>query len=275
MASLSFLTEIANGIQGKAYRAELNEQSGSKTECVVKVIECPDINYGNKLFNQLMKLSELDHKGVLVPHDVFLSWEESTSSVNVNIVYPLLNDPGSLEDVIKNYPLPTGLPISEIHEVVGQIISSLQYIKSCGMFHLNLKPSNVFVNSGSYVIADFGLPALMSDIATRTRTTDGILYKFTELEYLYRIVKEPCNLHRYHPPELKSTDGDTLYDSKADVYALGLLIYQMCFLDLEVPDNIDEWREHADGIEDEILRGLFLKATDPSYDSRPSIDQLG
>jgi len=167
-----------------------------------------------------------------------------------------------------------GLPVSEVHKVVGDLIGALQYIKSKGMFHLNLKPTNVFLHSGSYVIADFGLPALMSDIATRTRTTDGILYKFTELEYLYRVVREPRNLHSYHPPELKASEGSKLYDSKADVYSLGLMIYQMVFAELEIPEDINEWRDRADNIEDDILRGLFLKATDPTYETRPHIDDL-
>ena len=282
MSNVTVQNAIAWGVQGKVCRGVVNSEDESKFDCIVKVIECPDLNYGNKLFNQLMKLSELDHKGVLVPEDVFLSWEESTSSVNVNIVYPDLPDPCSLHELISNHIDPSetpgeniDIPIAQVHKAVGEIISALSFIKSSGFLHLNLKPSNVFIQSGHFMVGDFGLPALLSDIATRTRTTEGILYKFTELEYLYRIVEEPKDLHRYHPPELKSMSGSRMYDSKTDVYGLGLLIYQMLFLKLEVPDDISDWHRNAKDIEDPILRGLFLKCADPEYETRPTIDELG
>ena len=282
MSNVTVQNAIAWGVQGKVCRGVVNSEDESKFDCIVKVIECPDLNYGNKLFNQLMKLSELDHKGVLVPEDVFLSWEESTSSVNVNIVYPDLPDPCSLHELISNHIDPSetpgeniDIPIAQVHKAVGEIISALSFIKSSGFLHLNLKPSNVFIQSGHFMVGDFGLPALLSDIATRTRTTEGILYKFTELEYLYRIVEEPKDLHSYHPPELKSMPGSRMYDSKTDVYGLGLLIYQMLFLKLEVPDDISDWHHNAKDIEDPILRGLFLKCADPEYETRPTIDELG
>ena len=257
---------IGRGTQGVSYKGSPHEGSG---DCVVKVIECADLNYANMLFQQLMKLKELDHKNIMVPSDVFITWKEDNSIVAVNVIYPFFPAPCTLEHLIaEKLQRDEYFTVSEIQKSIGQLVDALSFAYQNDLFHLNLKPSNIFYYNEQFMIRDFGLPALLSDIATRTRTTDGRLYKYTELEYLYRIIEEPKVLSEYCPP------NDTYLDSKTDVFSLGLIIYQMHWLKPVLPVDTSICRNSANDIEDPILRGLLTQMVDPKSESRPSISNL-
>ena len=258
---------IGRGTQGVSYTGTISADS---EKCVVKVIECADLNYANLLFQQLMKLKELDHKNIIAPSDVFITWKEDNSIVAVNVIYPFFPAPCTLEHLIaEKIGNQDNFSTSDIQKAIGQLVDALSFAFDHGILHLNLKPSNIFYSDEQFMIRDFGLPALVSDIATRTRTTGGRLYKYTELEYLYRIIEEPKVLAEYRPP------NDTCLDSKTDVFSLGLLIYQMNWLKPLLPVDTSICRDSAKEIEDPILSGLLDQMIDPNAESRPSIASLG
>ncbi|KAF8817754.1 hypothetical protein IE077_002123 [Cardiosporidium cionae] len=86
-----------------------------------------------------------------------------------------------------------------------QILEALVYIHRNFVYHRSLKSSNIFVESDAYgrniKLSDFGISHLLG-------------YPLSDLDALYI------------PPEVES---DCIYDSKSDVYALGILFFEMWY----------------------------------------------
>jgi serine/threonine protein kinase len=106
------------------------------------------------------------------------------------------------------------LPLSDVVLVVRQVSAALDYAHRQGVIHRDIKPSNVMIDvDGNAFLMDFG-------IARLTETSAGI----TQPGFA---VGTPT----YMSPE--QGQGLTTVDGRSDIYALGVLIFQM--LTGEVP----------------------------------------
>lgn len=108
------------------------------------------------------------------------------------------------------------MPLVNISEIGIQVAEALHYAHQKGVYHLNLKPSNLlieFVNDeksrhiGRVVITDFGLAQMASQLARKTGGVATI--RFT-----------------YMAPEL-ATKTQEQHGGAADVYALGVILYEL------------------------------------------------
>ena len=89
--------------------------------------------------------------------------------------------------------------------VVG-IVHSMKYIHSNGIIHRDLKPSNVLLDEQHRPrICDFGSSRVLANDQTLTQSPQLTMY--------------------YAAPEFG--DEDTDYDSKVDVYAFGMMLYEI------------------------------------------------
>jgi hypothetical protein len=98
------------------------------------------------------------------------------------------------------------LPVGEAADVAAQVAEALDHAHSHGIVHRDIKPANVLVPpDGQIKVTDFGIAKATGDEdLTRTGTVVGTA--------------------RYLAPEQVS--GDPV-DGRADVYALGLVLYEM------------------------------------------------
>jgi len=98
------------------------------------------------------------------------------------------------------------LPAGEILQVCEQICAALQYAHARGVLCGDLHPDNVLLaNDGAVLLADYGLARTLADSALEPRSPDA------------------------PPPAYRSPEqcrGDAI-DARADVYALGALLYEM------------------------------------------------
>lgn len=98
------------------------------------------------------------------------------------------------------------LPVQQAVDITSQVADALEHAHRQGLVHRDIKPANVLVQpDGRVKVTDFGIAkAAGGDDLTRTGTVVGTA--------------------RYLAPE--QVNGG-LVDGRADVYALGLLLYEM------------------------------------------------
>jgi tRNA A-37 threonylcarbamoyl transferase component Bud32 len=98
----------------------------------------------------------------------------------------------------------------EVLRIVPQICAGLQFAHAHGIVHRDVKPENVLVDrSGCVKIADFGLAKLASDPSGAALTQSGDVF----------------GTPHYMAPE--QWQGSAGVDHRADIYALGVLLYEL------------------------------------------------
>ncbi|WP_166647217.1 protein kinase domain-containing protein [Prosthecobacter fusiformis] len=103
------------------------------------------------------------------------------------------------------------LPLSKILEVTAQVCEALQFAHDQGVIHRDIKPTNILIDvRGSVRVADFGLAKLAvasQPLTTRSRT--GLV----------------MGTPGYAAPEQRRGDADL--DHRADIFSLGVTLYEM------------------------------------------------
>jgi len=107
---------------------------------------------------------------------------------------------GSLRERLRGKPL----SLEETLAILEQLAPAIDYAHELGIVHRDLKPENVFFDpDGRPYLADFGIARLAEDSKTLT------------------VVGTPA----YMSPE--QVEGDEMPDGRADIYALGVMLYEM------------------------------------------------
>lgn len=108
----------------------------------------------------------------------------------------------ALNAVIQRHP--QGLPLELVREWFLGLARAVSYLHDHGIVHRDLKPANIFIENGVVKVGDYGLSKSISTSRADAQTqTVGTVY--------------------YMAPEIKSGK----YDKHVDVYACGVLLYQM------------------------------------------------
>jgi len=108
----------------------------------------------------------------------------------------------SLSELIKDSP--GGLGTQKTAFFLREIAKGLSYLHECGIVHRDLKPSNIFYENGAVKIGDYGLSKAINAAQNSAQTiTVGTVH--------------------YMAPEI----GAGRYDRSVDIYALGILLYEM------------------------------------------------
>ncbi len=108
----------------------------------------------------------------------------------------------SLRDLLTESP--HGLGVQKAAFFLREIAKSLSYLHECGIVHRDLKPSNIFYENGYVKVGDYGLAKAISASRHSGHTiTVGTVH--------------------YMAPEI----GAGNYNCGIDIYALGVLLYEM------------------------------------------------
>ena len=137
------------------------------------------------------------------------------------------------------------LPLEERLRLVAEIAKAVSAAHSVGIIHKDLKPSNVFMRQGPDgrwhpMLADFGIGAVAdrSQLERRGITVAGFTQSMLEPG------SSRTGTRMYQPPEANLARPATV---QGDVYALGVLLYQMVIGDFDQPLGIgwERWLEAA------------------------------
>jgi serine/threonine protein kinase len=147
--------------------------------------------------SELEALKKLNHPSIIALKGCCLP----TETEGAKIIMEYLGG-GSLEDLLKHKPRWW----TSTRKVIAilQLVKGMKYIHSEGFIHRNLKPTNILIDDDRNVkISDFGTSRIYETDVTMTRNVMG--------NALF-IAPELC-------------EGD--YDEKVDVYAFGIILYEI------------------------------------------------
>ena len=192
------IEEIGSGQYGKVYRGEhIKTGDNYAIKCISldKYRRVPKLDEFTK--NEISVLSKLVHKNIV------RFYEKLNTANNIYMIYEYCNG-GTLEELIyKN----NNISMDTILDYFNQLIEGFRAIARENILHRDIKPSNILIHNGSIIkIADFGFCKSL----------------FGELDMTRTMVGSPI----YMAPELLK---GMQYSQKADVWSLGVLLYEMIF----------------------------------------------
>ena len=192
---------IGQGGMGSVYLAR---QVGENRPVALKVLpremeELPGFSLRFEREGQTMAL--LDHPNLVGIHDFGIN-----ESGQYFLAMEYVDGEGLDSLIAKGAVSP-----EESSRILGQICDALQFAHDKGIIHRDIKPGNILLNSeGQVKVADFGLAKMISD-----KNPD---ISITLTGY---VVGTP----EYMAPE--QYEGGDAVDHRADLYALGTVLYQL------------------------------------------------
>ncbi len=150
-------------------------------------------------------LGWLNHPGIATVY------EAGTARVD-GILHPYLAMELVVGFPLDRYASRSGLGIDERIALVAQVADAVHHAHQKGVIHRDLKPGNILVDgSGQPKVLDFGIARVTdADLTASRQTTPG----------------EILGTLPYMSPEQVQGDPSAL-DTRADVYALGVVLYEL------------------------------------------------
>lgn len=189
--------ELGSGSMGVVYRATYLPQRSSVAVKVLLDELASDVSFITRFIREARVVSSLDHPNIVHVYDAGRQGE--------HIYFVMEYFPGSTAGQMLRER--TRLPLETVVEIATQSADALAYAHHHGrLVHRDIKPDNLLVNERCRVkVLDFGLARIEG---TRSITVAG-----TVVGSLYYVAPEQLL-------------GRTL-DGRADVYALGITMYEM------------------------------------------------
>lgn len=185
-------TQIGKGSYSKVYLTDKNYvikvQSSTKDTLRVLIKEIACLDY-LKFSNYVIKM-----------YDYYLDFNQTTDNKSYIVLEQATTD---LQNLIEDKLIPT----TEFKKVAFQIVLGLADIHHSNILHRDLKPDNILYVNDTFKIADFGL---------------AIPNVCPHLEYINEVYTI-----MYRPPELLFAKEGATYTFSADIWALGMILYEL------------------------------------------------
>ncbi|HNB41541.1 MAG TPA: protein kinase [Anaerolineales bacterium] len=213
LSSYRNLKLIGHGGMAEVYRATDSTGRGTVAVKILRAALAGDEQFQKRFMREAEIVNRLEHPNIVRVTDF---GEERGMYY---IVMEMLSGP-DLNHLIRQEKR---ISLSNTVNLLRGIADALDYAHENGLVHRDIKPSNVMLDSSTIpsrsVLTDFGI-AKMLDAHTRITNTAGMLGTFD-----------------YMAPEQIQASADV--DGRADIYALGVMTYQMLTgrLPFERPDT--------------------------------------
>ena len=220
------IKQLGEGSFGKAF---LCKRESDDSLCVIKqiLIEGLDKKEKDDVLNESIILAKLDHLNIIKFFEVF---ESNKPKHMVNIVTEYA-DGGDLSEKIKEKKNKNNnFTESEILDYFTQICLAIKHIHEKKIIHRDLKSGNIFLmKNGLVKLGDFGIAKRFQKTMDKAKTFIGTPY--------------------YLSPEI--INGKP-YDSKSDIWSLGVLLYEM--MTFKMPFNANS----LPMLSVKIMRGQYI-----------------
>jgi serine/threonine-protein kinase len=155
---------------------------------------------GERFLTEIRTTANLQHPHILPLHD--------SGEVEGLVYYVMPYVEGeSLRDRLNREKQ---LPVEDAIRIAREVASALDYAHRRGVVHRDIKPENILLHDGQALVADFGIALAASKTDGSTRLTETGMSLGTP---------------QYMAPEQAMGDRDITV--KADIYALGCVLYEM------------------------------------------------
>ncbi|MFC5456845.1 protein kinase domain-containing protein [Prosthecobacter fluviatilis] len=160
-----------------------------------------DATYSERFRNEALALAKLNHPGIVGVYDF-----GCTSNGMLYIVMEFVDG----TDVAKMLAKQGRLPSAHAMAITAHVCDALKYAHERGIVHRDIKPANIMVGfDGVVKVADFGLAKMGQGGQNTGLTQSGVAMG---------------TMHYIAPEAL--TLGVSV-DHRADIYAMGVMLYQM------------------------------------------------
>ena len=197
LGNYDIVEEIGRGGMAVVYRAH---QRSLNRHVAIKVL-APQLSFDQQFVERFQRearaAAKLQHPNIVVIHDV-------AHEQGIYFLVMELLEGRTLKQLIEERG---SLSPERAARIVEQVANALDYAHRQGFVHRDIKPANIFVGKEDHTtLADFGIAKAASETQHLTRT--GMLIGTPE----------------YMSPE--QAEGGTV-DYRTDLYALGVVLYQM------------------------------------------------
>jgi tRNA A-37 threonylcarbamoyl transferase component Bud32 len=208
LPKLEILELLGQGGMGAVYKARQRSLNRIVALKIIRPDNAADPSFGSRFEREAQALAQLNHPNIVTVHDFGHEGE----------LYYLIME--YVDGVNLRQTMRAGrLSPQEALAIVPQICDALQFAHDHGIVHRDIKPENVLLDRhGRVKIADFGLAKLLG-----INSPDSVALTVTQ-----HAVGTP----RYMAPE--QLDHPTAVDHRADIYSLGVVIYEMLTGELPV-----------------------------------------
>lgn len=199
---------IGQGGMARVYRAY---QTNLDRRVAVKVLPpyyAADPNFVERFQIESRAMARLTHPNIIIVHDA--GREKGHLFITMEYVAG-----GNLKDYIESRPF----TFSDIPRIIHDVAAALSYAHAQGIVHRDVKPANVLMDTQRrvdatgretinrrVVLSDFGIAKVVASSNVITHTGAGV----GTPEYMS---PEQCR--------------GTMVDSRSDIYALGVMLYEM------------------------------------------------
>ena len=229
---------LGEGSFGKAY---LCENLSDNSHCVIKQIPLDGLDEQEKkeTYNEVLILKKVNHSNIIKFIDVF---KKSKPINTLNIVTEYADDGDLNQKIEKLKQKKSPFTEKEIINYLIQICLALNHIHKKKIIHRDLKSGNIFLTKGGLVkLGDFGISKGFKNTWEKAKSKVGTPY--------------------YLSPEIINNKP---YDSKSDIWALGVMLYEM--MTFKMPFNANS----LPALSLKILRGIYQQPS--SYYSKDLIN---
>lgn len=159
-----------------------------------------DDSYAERFKNEARAMAKLSHANIVSVHDF--------GETDEGLLYFVMEFIEGL-DVYRMIKEQSRLHSDHVKNILTQVCDALDYAHSMGIVHRDIKPANIMVGyDGKVKVADFGLAKI-------THGSDaGLTQSNVMLGTLHYMAPESLTL-------------GTNVDHRADIYAMGVMVYQM------------------------------------------------
>jgi serine/threonine protein kinase len=205
---LEILELLGRGGMGAVYKARQRELDRTVALKILPPGIGDEAGFAERFSREAKALAKLNHPGIVTIHDfgradgLYYFVMEYVDGVN-------------LRELLQSQRISP----REALAIVPQICDALQFAHDHGIVHRDIKPENILMDRrGRVKVADFGIAKLAEATDHLGASPESASTTFTE-------AGEVLGTPSYMAPEQASHPGEV--DHRADIYALGVVFYQM------------------------------------------------